>query len=432
MKLPSGPLFIVEEMPWLQSASIGFFMPCGSGNEPQELSGITHFIEHLIFKGTKTKTPRDIALAFEGVGGILNASTSKELLNVYGKISTKYLKRGFSVIADMFLNPRFLEQDIDREKGVIHEEIRMSIDLPDMFLFEKFSRQVWGKSTLAKPITGTIESLHKLTRRDILKWYSRNFIPDNLIISISGNVQTDEIPAWWNHLAGTRHKAEPVNGKVNGYEIKPIRPPWINGVKVYRRDIEQALVVIGFPAPSVRDPERYPYSMIESILGGGMGARLFQQIREKSGLVYDIEIGFSPMRATGVMTIDSQTKPAVLFKLIDRILGELNKLKSKPVIKSELTRVKDFIEGSTFLGMESSSNRMYRNALSQMFQGKIVPVGSVVERLHSVTEKEIIQTANRFFTSDKIACAVLVPENWKSDREITAKISELISKNLAD
>lgn len=430
LQIPEGPMVVAEEMPWLQSASLGFFFPYGSSHEPVNYSGITHFIEHLIFKGTLTRTPKDIAFAFEGVGGMLNASTSKEIMNVYGRIGSRYVQRGFDVIADMLMNPRFAVADIEKERRVILEEVRASMDIPEQFLYEEFSKQVWGRSGVARPIAGSEKFLRSLDKKAIQDYFNRNFIQKNLVISVAGNVNALSVADMWAKVSKNRNKPVPIKKPDLKYQIKPLVPSWNSGVKIYRRDVEQATVIFGFPAPCVRDPKRYPIMIIESILGGGMGSRLFQEIREKLGIVYDIDLGYSPMRGTGVMTIDSATAPHLLMSLIEKVLVELNKLKTKEIGKTELRRVKDFLEGSTFLGMESSSNRMYRNALGYLYLGDLIPTEKVLARLNEVTADDVIAASKWIFSPDKIACGVLVPNKWEDDKKIESEILSLIKTKL--
>jgi len=430
MKIDNGPLFIFEPMPWLQSASLGFFIPTGSGYEPSGLGGITHFIEHLVFKGTETKSPKDIAFAFEGVGGLLNASTGREFMDIYGRIGSRNLKRGFNVIADMMLNPKFNQSDIDKERGVILEEIRMTNDLPDQFLFEQFSEQVWGRSQIAKPIAGTEKTLSSIKRKDVLKWFRERYNPKHITISMAGDVNPDSVLDWWREIARDKRKAKAFDGSSTEHELKPIKPGWRSGIRVYRRDVEQVTIIFGFPAPSSRSSERYVFSIVETLLGGGMGARLFQEVREKSGLTYDIESGYSPLSGAGVFTIDSATAPKMFLKLIAGITGELKKLKTKPAGKMELQRVKDFIEGNTLLGMESSSNRMMRNGISQMYLGEIIPTGIVMDLLIKVTAQDVIEISNKYFTLENFACGILAPDSMGKDEEIIEDIMKIASKDL--
>lgn len=430
LQIPDGPMVVAEEMPWLQSASLGFFFPHGSSQEPPKYAGITHFIEHLIFKGTLTRTPRDIALAFESVGGMLNASTSKEIMNVYGRIGSRYVQRGFDVIADMLMHPRFAISDIEKERRVILEEVRASMDIPEQYLYEEFSKQVWGKSGIARPIAGNEKTLKSLDKKAILGYFNQKFNQKNLVISVAGNVNALLVADMWAKVSKNGNKPVPLKKPDPNYQIKSLQPPWNPCVRIYRRDVEQATVIFGFPAPSVRDPKRYPIMIIESILGGGMGSRLFQEIREKLGIVYDIDLGYSPMRGTGVMTIDSATAPHLLMSLIEKILIELNKLKTKEIGKTELKRVKDFLEGSTFLGMESSSNRMYRNALGYLYLGDLVPTQKVLAKLNEVTADDVLSASNWIFSPDKIACGVLVPNKWENDKKMESEIRSMIKSKL--
>ena len=430
-KIPDGPLFIIEEMPWIHSATIGFFIGQGSGYEPLNMSGITHFIEHMIFKGTKTRTPRKIVLAFESVGGVLNASTGKESMNVFGRIGERYVKRGFNVIADMFLNPRFLPSDIEKERRVVYEELKMNKDVPALYLYEKFSRQLWGKSSLARPVAGSEKTLEKIDSKVIADWFENRFKPEYLIISIAGKVDAMTVAKWWQDVSNNR--AEPIDVRKipRKYLLKPLKPKWNSGVRVYRKDVEQATMIFAFPAPNVQDDERYSFTLLESILGGGMGARLFQSIREKLGLAYDIDTGYSPMRGTGVMTIDSATVPQKLNELVRETLLELKKLKDKKVGKSELKRVKDYLEGSTYLGMESSSSRMLRNALGILYLGSLLPAEIVMKRLEKVTTDDVQKCARKYFTADNVACAVLLPENHhEDDKTICQQIEKTIREVL--
>ncbi|MBU1022634.1 insulinase family protein [bacterium] len=430
MKIPNGPLFIIEEMPWLQSATIGFFVAQGSGFEPFKYSGITHFIEHMVFKGTKTRSPRDIALAYEGVGGMLNASTGKEFMNVFGRIGARYVQRGFNVIADMFLNPRFSQADLEKERGVILEEIRMNNDQPSQFLYENFSKQLWGRSPLARQIAGTEKSLSGLNSKVVSDWFKDRFHPDNLVISIAGKVDAESVPRWWTEISKTKTSLVQFKRISAKQSIRPITPEWKSGVKVYYRDVEQATVILGLPAPNVRNPERYAYSLLESILGGGMGSRLFQQIREKSGLAYDIDTGFSPMRGTGVFTIDSATAPAMLFALVEQVLVELRKLKDTKAKNAEFKRVKDYLEGSTYLGMEASSSRMYRNALGMLYLGRLIPTETVMQRLAEVSLSDVQNCAKKYFTKKNLTCGILLPNGMKDNNSVQHEIEKLIKKIL--
>ena len=430
LQIPDGPVIIAEEMPWLQSASLGFFYPRGSVHEPSKIAGISHFIEHLLFKGTKTRSPRDIALAFEGVGGVLNASTGKELMNVHGRIGSRYVKRGFKVIADMILHPRFSRSDIEKERGVILEEIRMNRDIPEQYLYEEFSKQVWGKNPVARPNAGFEKTLISIDKDTIEEYYKRTFCSRNLVISVAGNVDVKSVAGWWLDVSGNKKMPVPLKKIPGRYMIKPVVPSWNSDLKVYRREVEQATVIFGFPAPGVRDESRYSIMIIEAVLGGGMGSRLFQQIREKLGIVYDIDIGYSPMRGAGVITIYSATAPHLFMNLIEKILVELSKLTRKKVGVSELKRVKDYLEGSTFLGMESSANRMLRNSLGYLYLGRLIPTEDVITKLEAVTSDDVLVTSRKSFAPDKISCGVLLPKSWGDDKAVINQIESLIKKIL--
>lgn len=432
MKIPNGPLFVVEEMPWLHSATIGFFIAQGSGYEPSNMSGITHFIEHMIFKGTKTRSPRKIVLAFEGVGGVLNASTGKEFMNVFGRIGDRYVKRGFTVIADMFLNPRFNSSDLEKERRVVFEEIKMNKDIPSLFLYERFSKQLWGNSSLARPVAGSEKTLGKIDSKIMSDWFENRFKPENLVISLAGKVDAMTVAKWWQDISNSKSEPKCIKKIPQKHILKAIKPKWHSGVRVYRKDVEQATMIFAFPAPTVQDDERYQFTLMESILGGGMGARLFQTIREKLGLVYDIDTGYSPMRGTGVMTIDAATVPEKLNELIRETLLELKKLKDKKVGNSELKRVKDYLEGSTYLGMESSSSRMLRNALGILYLGNLIEAEVVMKRLEKVTTGMVQECAKKYFTAENAACAVLLPEKYPEDDSVVCRgIEEIIREILS-
>jgi len=349
--LANGVRIITEKMSHVRSVSLGVWITTGSRCETQEENGISHFIEHMVFKGTKNRSAEDIARSVDSIGGGLDAFTAKEMVSYNTKVLDEHLPLAFDVLADMVRHPLFRKEDIEKEKGVILEELKMEVDNPEYLLHEIFSSNFWKDHPLGKPILGTKDTVRKFDREMVHEYYRRYYSPANILITAAGNLNHKHLA----DLAREHFEDLRITGKL---APNPVPVPHARLVFRNKTSLEQTHLYMGVPAYPFPHELRFACYALNTVLGGGMSSRLFQNIREKQGLAYAVYSELSMYRDTGCMAIYAGTSVETAGKVIESIVNEFRELKEKPVPPEELQRAKDHLKGSFMLGLESTSSRM--------------------------------------------------------------------------
>ncbi len=398
--LPNGLRVISETMPHVRSVSVGIWVGIGSRRESPEQNGLSHFIEHMVFKGTKKRSAEDIARSVDSIGGNLDAFTSKEMVCFNTKVLDQHLPLAFDVLGDLVLNPLFREEDMDKEKGVILEELKMDEDSPDYLVHEIFSSNFWKDHPLGKPILGTRETVKRFDRSMIQTYYRHAYSPTNLVITAAGNLTHKDLAA----LAG-EHFAD-----MKPYEPLPDERPPVTHARITLRNkksLEQVHLCVGVPSYPVPHEDRFGCYVLNTLLGGGMSSRLFQNIRERQGLAYAVFSELNPYRDTGCLSIYAGTSIESVRKVIESILREFQQLKQERITDEELRRAKDHLKGSLMLSLESTSSRMSNLARQEMYFQRFFTLDELAESIEHVTADDVQRIAQTFFDQKHIGVTVL-------------------------
>jgi len=398
--LPNGLTVISEQMPHIRSVSIGIWLKTGSRDEEPEWNGISHFIEHMVFKGTETRSAEAIARQVDSIGGNMDAFTAKECICFNIKVLDEQLPIAMDVLSDLVLHPVFDANDIARERGVILEEIKMDQDNPDYLVHEIFTQSFWKDHALGLPILGTRETVKKFERPVVTRFYGHHFAPANLILCAAGNLHHEDfVKLAEKHFAGVKP------GK-NGLFSPPPKKSFRINLR-NKKSLEQVQICIGVPSHPMADERRYASYILNTLLGGGMSSRLFQNIRERQGLAYSIYSDLNPFRDTGSMCVYVGTSRESAIKVVENVVGEFRNLKSTPVPDEELRRSKDQLKGSLMLSLESSMARMSNLARQQMYYDRFYGLGELIQRIEAVTAEDLRETAGEFFRTEQIAVTIL-------------------------
>jgi predicted Zn-dependent peptidase len=398
--LPNGLTVITEEMPHIRSVSVGIWVKTGSRDEDPQWNGISHFIEHMVFKGTKHRTAEDIARQVDSIGGNMDAFTAKECICFNMKVLDEHLPISLDVLSDLVLNPVFNDKDIGRERGVILEEIKMDEDNPDYLVHEIFTQNFWKDHPLGKPILGTKETVRKFEQPVVFDSYAQRFNPGNLIIAAAGNINH---PRFIELVVRHFDHMKPL---ANDYASPaPKVVPRI--IMRNKKSLEQVQICIGVPSHPIAHEKRYASYILNTVLGGGMSSRLFQNIRERQGLVYAIYSDLNPYRDTGCLSVYAGTSRTSAARVVESVIAEFRNLKSALVPEEELRRCKDQLKGSLMLSLESSTARMSNLARQEMYFDRFYGLDELIERVEAVTAEDLHALANEFFRKENIAVTVL-------------------------
>src|SRR5690348_3188651 len=398
--LPNGLTIITEEMQHIRSVSIGIWIKSGSRDEDPQWNGISHFVEHMVFKGTKSRTAEDIARQVDSIGGNMDAFTAKECICFNIKVLDEHCPIAMDVLSDLVLNPIFDPKDIARERGVILEEIKMDEDSPDYLVHEIFTQNFWKDHPLGKPILGTKETVRCFEKPALFDYYGGRFYPGNLLICAAGNLDHDRFV---DLVIARFHQLQ---AKENGFH----QPPPKTSAKIVMRNkkaLEQVQICVGVPSPDIADERRYASYILNTLLGGGMSSRLFQNIRENQGLAYAIYSELNPYRDTGCLSVYAGTSVQWAPKVLQMVVAEFADLKKAPIAEEELRRSKDQLKGSLMLSLESSMARMSNLARQEMYFDHFYGLDELIEKIESVTSEEVLQLSNEFFRTESIAVTVL-------------------------
>jgi len=403
--LSSGLRIVTENLPYVNSATIGVWIGTGSRDENDNNNGISHFIEHLMFKGTKKRTARQIAETIDSVGGQMNAFTSKDHTCYYIRILDKYLPLAMDVLADMLNNSLLDEQEIEKEKKVIIEEIRMYEDSPDELVHDIFARSIWGKHPLGQNIAGEEDVIRKITRNDIMDYLNKHYVSKNMVISVAGNLGKVDVVKEIEKF----FPARPLTPPKQPNSLNKIERP----VYIKNKQTEQVHLCLGTRAYSREDKDRYALTLLESILGGGVSSRLFQRVREEKGLVYSIYSYYTSYADTGAFAVYAGTSPDNIEEVVEIVTDELCNMKKNGVTQEELARTKEQLKGNLMLSLENTSNRMSRLAKSELFFNKIVTIDEVVKNIESVELEDIQRVAQDLFKRENLVLTAIGPVDEK-------------------
>jgi predicted Zn-dependent peptidase len=409
--LANGVRVITEAMPHVRSVSVGIWIGSGSRRESAEQNGISHFIEHMLFKGTSRRSAEDIARSVDSIGGNLDAFTAKELVCFNTKVLDEHLSLAFDVLADLVLHPLFRREDIEKEKGVILEEIKMEADSPDYLVHEIFSSNFWKDHPLGKPILGTPQTVKRFDQDVIRAFYSQVYAPSNLIVTAAGNLTHDRLVT----LAREHLEALPPGQPTPSDQVPNTH------ARIALRNkkaLEQVHLCLGVPSYPLPHSERFACYVLNTLLGGGMSSRLFQNIRERQGLAYAVFSELNPYRDTGCLSIYAGSSIESARKVVASITNEFRDLKDRPVPDEELRRAKDHLKGSLMLSLESTSSRMSNLARQELYFGRFFTLDELVESIESVSAADVQRIAQAFFEPKQIGLTVLGNlENFRISRE---------------
>lgn len=395
--LPNGVRLISEKLDTVRTVSVGIWVGNGSRYEPAALSGISHFIEHMIFKGTEKRSAQHIAIAIDALGGQANAFTDKECTCYYMKVLDKRLQTGISILADMFMHSRFAQEDINLERGVVLEEIDMYEDSPEDVAIDKLFEQCYAGSALGRPILGTAETLQAINSEAMHDYMQHYYRPADTVIAVSGHFTEDDldyIAELFSHMQGEgRNQITPA-----------IYQP---SLLLREKDIEQNHLCLSFPGVSLLSEERYAMNLLSSILGGGMSSRLFQGVREQNGLCYSIYSFTTPHLDTGLLSIYTGLGPETEQKALELILRELRQFCEDGPAAEELSRCREQVKTNLLIGLESTGTRMMTIGRSELLRGQVSAVEQVLAAYDRVTAEDVLALARRVFDFTQASLSVV-------------------------
>ncbi|HKX25935.1 MAG TPA: pitrilysin family protein [Actinomycetota bacterium] len=386
----SGMRLVTERMPWVRSVTLGVWVTAGSRDEPNQIAGASHFLEHLLFKGTKTRTARDIAETFDAVGGDLNAFTAKEHTAFYARVLDRDLPMAVEHLCDMLQHSAIRASDLDAERTVILEEINMHEDAPDELVHDLFMERLWPGDPLGRPVLGTVETVQAMSRDQVRRFWKRHYVPGNFVVSAAGNLDHDQLEELVTSFMDTDTPG-PGRGTVVRSHGQP--PATVAGAHVRRRDTEQSHICLGTAGLSRSDPRRFAYGVVNDAIGGGMSSRLFQEIREKRGLVYSVFSYHSMFAHTGAFVVYAGTGPSRAQEVTELIVRELEQVAEKGLTDEELERAKSHMRGSLVLSVEDTSARMNRLGKSEIAHGEVITLDEVLDRIDAVTAEDAREVA---------------------------------------
>lgn len=398
--LDNGIPVVMEQLKNFRSVIIGICIKVGSRNETPERNGISHFLEHMFFKGTKKRTARDIAVEIDSIGGELNAFTSRENTVFYVKVLDEFVDRGLELLTDIFMHSTLDEDEIEKEKGVIKEEIKLVEDTPDDYIHDIFNRTIWGEKGLGQSVLGKRETIKTFTRDDLVNHIRKYYGTSDIVIACAGNFEPDRVIHLLNRYLGSlRRASEP--------DLFP--QPFFEGKTfVVTKDLSEVHICLGVEGLPSSSPDRHKIALLNSILGASVSSRLFQEIREKKGYAYSIFSFISSYRDTGCWAVYAGTAKKNVKVVTELIIKEMLDL-TESITDEELRRTKDQLKGNIVLGMESTSSRMQSIASQEIYFGRYIPIKEIMHEIEKVTLKQAKDISSRLLNSGKMSIAALGP-----------------------
>lgn len=391
--LDNGVRIVTQNIPYMHTVTTGIWVANGTRHENPEDNGVAHFIEHLLFKGTKRRTAHQITREIDSMGGILNAFTGHEYVCYYAKVLAKFLPRAADLLADIFLNSTFPADEIERERRVILQEIKMRDDAPDEFIHDTFHQNFWRGQLLGMPVLGSEETVSNLSRDSILAHKNSRYRPQDIIIAAAGNVRHDELVTIFSSLFS---------------ELSSSWTPHLNDsfcapekfINLLHREMEQTLVCLGTRSYHFDHQDRYALFLLTTILGGGMSSRLFQEVREKRGLAYSVYSYVISHIDSGALIIYAGTEKSHCLEVLDIAMQEMSKLVSEEIPQDELDAAREQLKGKTLMSLESSDSLMTRLAKNEIYHHKQQPVEEVIAKYDSINSSDILRVANDLIKSE--------------------------------
>jgi len=397
--IDNGICVLTERMTQVRSISIGVWLTRGSRHEHAEHSGIAHFVEHMLFKGTTRRSAEDIAQAIDSIGGQLDAFTAKEYASYYIKVLDEHLPLALDVLSDIVLNPAFSPEDVEREKKVVVEEIKMVEDTPDDLVHELFTQGFWENHPLGRPILGTRDTVESFSADVLRAYFRRAYTPRNLIVSAVGNLEHEQV----RDLVAEKFGALSAEGDASGEQAPHVIPK----ILIRTKDLEQSHLCLGASCYPQNHSDRYSSYVLNTLLGGSMSSRLFQNVREKRGLAYAVFSGLSAYRDAGSFTIYAGCANEAVGEVIDLVVEELRGIRRTPVPDSELRRAKDHLKGSLMLGLENTASRMSHLARQEIYFERQFDLDETLQGIERVTPADVQRVAGEVFRNDSLAATVL-------------------------
>jgi predicted Zn-dependent peptidase len=402
--LDNGLRILTSPMPHTRSVSIGFFIGAGSRYESDEQGGVSHFIEHMLFKGTeKRPVARDIAVAIEGIGGIFNAATGRESSLYWIKVAQPHLDIAIDVLVDMLRHSKFDPAELERERRVIIEEINLTLDTPASLVHLLINDLIWPNHPLGRDVAGSKESLSALDRKGLLAYLNRHYQPSNTVVSVAGNVEHEAVVGGMAAFLGDWAVSDPPSYRPVEDNQTDVR------LRIHRKDTEQAHLCLSVPGIPRDHPDRFKLRMLNTVLGEGMSSRLFTEIREKHGLAYSIYSYLSAMHDTGAVGVYAGVDPRRIEDAIRAILGEWDRLRQESVPADELVKAKEFVKGRLLLQMEDSFSVAAWVGRQEVLSPEVLTVDEVVQAVEAVTAADVQQVAQDLFLGEKLNLAVVGP-----------------------
>ncbi len=399
--LSNGIRVVSETLPKSRSVSIGVWVKVGSRHEPPEIGGISHFIEHLFFKGTQKRTAKDIAIEMDSIGGEMNAFTSQETTTYYAKVVDEHLPVAIDILSDILLGSKFDPVEMEKERKVILEEIKGVEDTPDDYIHELFTSTVWPDNPLGSPILGTKDTIKSLKHGNIITYIDNYYSPKEIVISVAGNFEHARLIELLNMSFGRLSRA--------GIPKKEGTPAFTRAVSVKKKQLEQVQLCIGCKGLNYTHEDRYVISALNTVLGNSMSSRLFQEIREQNALAYSIYSYVMSYRDTGLLTVYAGTDPSNALEVARLVLKEFGKIKEEGITPAEETRVKNQIKGSLVLSLESSNSHMSRIARQEIYYGKYLSMDDIIKGVEKVTAGQVQRLAQQLFSRENLSLTILGP-----------------------
>ncbi|MEN8906011.1 MAG: pitrilysin family protein, partial [Clostridiales bacterium] len=399
-KLKNGLRVVCESIDYVRSVSIGIWVKTGSSSENDDNNGVSHFIEHMLFKGTNNRNAKQIAESIDSIGGHINAFTGKECTCYYAKTLDTHLNSTFDVLADMFLESKFKKEDIEIEKKIVLEEINMYEDSPEELVHDLLHETVWESNSLGYPILGTSKTLVNLNREDIINYKNQNYIPENVVIAAVGNFDIDKFIKLVEKYFDSWNPQNLNNNNI-------LRPAFKSDIVQKNKETEQVHLCMGFDGIEHGNEKLYSLMALNNIFGGGMSSRLFQKIREEEGLAYSIYTYPSSYKEAGLYTIYSGMNPDYIEKVIDLIKLEIKEISKNGISEKELNKAKEQLKGNYIMGLESTSSRMHSLGKSEIVLNRVYDIDKIISYIDGITINDIKEIVREIFDFNNVGISVV-------------------------
>ncbi|MFA5148994.1 MAG: pitrilysin family protein [Candidatus Omnitrophota bacterium] len=415
--LKNGTRCSARSLPDRDSLAIGVWLGVGGRYEPKKISGVSHFIEHLLFKGTKKRSAEDIKQQIEGRGGAMNGFTSEEFTCYLVKVLNRDMENALDVLSDMVFNARFSPGDIKKERHVIKEEIKLYVDLPNHHVHDLLMELLWPEQALGRNLAGTLETVTSMTRDDIYGYKRKYYNPRNVVISACGNLDTAELFSCCDKYFGCAKDGNRASfKKADDAQRRPM-------LKILSKKTEQAHMAIGLRAFGRNDPDRYALTLLHIILGGNMSSRLFREVREKKGLAYEIGTSVKKLHDTGAFIVSAGLDNRNIAKTLDIIMRELNRIRTKDIGKGEFERAREFYRGQMLLGLEDTIDQMLWMGEHLSSKGDIPTPQEVVQKIASLTPDDVKRAAKRIIENSRLNMALIGTIDKSQEKEISKALN---------